>query len=139
MRPRKDTTHEGNRVSIPCLPSQQYSDKDPTLIVTCIAAVKLLGLIESRLRYRNNETQSNRRSASRLFSDESRGPRGRAGNHRICASGQRHIDRVAAVNIKFQSCVNTYFFLRHYEINLTEFLGIKFNLFTRLVWRPQYF
>lgn len=53
----KDATYEGNRISSLCLLSQQYSDKDPTLIVTCIVAVKLLELIESRSRYRNNETR----------------------------------------------------------------------------------
>jgi len=81
--PRKDVTHEGNRISIPCLPSQQYSNKDPTVIVTCIAAVKL-ELIESRLRYRNNKTQSDRCPTPRLFSDESRRLWGRAENHDMC-------------------------------------------------------
>lgn len=73
-----------HRVSFPRLPSQQYSDKDPTiLIVTCIAAVKLLKLIESRSCYRNNETRSDSRRTS-AFPDGSWQPRECAENHDTC-------------------------------------------------------
>lgn len=53
---RRDNTMKNNLRSS-CAPATRYSERRSTLIVACTAAVKLLELIESRARYRDNETR----------------------------------------------------------------------------------